>query len=263
VVTRLHNAAAAAGGMRRGLAYATAFAEARTVAGGRLADSPLHRATLATLGVDALAAYALAGHAFGLLGRVEAGADTAGRPAAAAELRLVAPLAKLATGRLAVASASEYVECFGGAGYVEDTGVPRLLRDAQVLPIWEGTTNVLALDAVRAVTRHDAAGPVLDRIAAAADLARPPRLADTLAGTATGLRAALDTVTAAPTADGVVAGARGLALRLAYALTAALLVEQAAWGDEVAEAAADLWTRHRLGGEDVAVDAAARYDLLV
>jgi hypothetical protein len=60
-----------------------------------------------------------------------------------------------------------------------------------------------------------------------------------------------------------VAGARGLALRLAYALTAALLVEQAAWGDEVAEAAADLWTRHRLGGEDVAVDAAARYDLLV
>ena len=38
------------------------------------------------------------------------------------------------------------LECFGGAGYVEDTGLPRLLRDAQVLPIWEGTTNVLSLD---------------------------------------------------------------------------------------------------------------------
>ncbi len=40
------------------------------------------------------------------------------------------------------------MEAFGGAGYVEDTGLPLLLRDAQVLPIWEGTTNVLALDTV-------------------------------------------------------------------------------------------------------------------
>ena len=44
--------------------------------------------------------------------------------------------------------ASEALEAFGGAGYVEDTGLPTLLRDAQVLPIWEGTTNVLALDAL-------------------------------------------------------------------------------------------------------------------
>ena len=43
------------------------------------------------------------------------------------------------------------IEAFGGAGYVEDTGIPMLLRDAQVFPIWEGTTNVLALDACRAI----------------------------------------------------------------------------------------------------------------
>ena len=43
---------------------------------------------------------------------------------------------------------SECIEAFGGAGYVEDTGLPALLRDTQVLPIWEGTTNVLALDAL-------------------------------------------------------------------------------------------------------------------
>ena len=48
-----------------------------------------------------------------------------------------------------VAVLSEIVESFGGAGYVEDTGLPLLLRDAQVLPIWEGTTNVLALDTLR------------------------------------------------------------------------------------------------------------------
>ena len=46
---------------------------------------------------------------------------------------------------------SEGVESFGGAGYLEDTDIPRLLRDAQVGSIWEGTTNVLALDVYRAI----------------------------------------------------------------------------------------------------------------
>jgi alkylation response protein AidB-like acyl-CoA dehydrogenase len=260
VVTRLHNAAAAAGGMRRGLAYARAYAAAREVAGGRLETSPLHRATLATLAVDAAGAFALAAHAFGLLGRVEIGAD----PAAAAELRIVAPLAKLATGRLAVASASEYVECFGGAGYVEDTGVPRLLRDAQVLPIWEGTTNVLALDVLRAITREEADKPLLARLETAAELARglSPALADTLAANTAGLADALNAVAHDPYAAGVVAGSRGLALRLAYAVAAALLVEHGAWGDDVGGVAALLWARRWLRGEDIAADAHHHLDLL-
>jgi hypothetical protein len=58
---------------------------------------------------------------------------------------------KLTTAKQAVNVASEVLESFGGAGYVEDTGLPMLLRDAQVLPIWEGTTNVLALDTLRAL----------------------------------------------------------------------------------------------------------------
>ncbi|MFU8854611.1 acyl-CoA dehydrogenase family protein [Micromonospora sp. SL1-18] len=260
VVTRVHNACAAASGMRRGLAYARAYAQARQVAGGRLAESPLHRATLGALAVDAAGAFVLAGHAFALLGRVEVGGD----PDAAAELRVVAPLAKLATGRLAVASASEYVEAFGGAGYVEDTGVPRLLRDAQVLPIWEGTTNVLALDVLRALTREHAGPSLLRRLAEAVDLARPlsPALADTLAAVTDELRARLGEVADDPTAVEVVAGARGLALRAAYALTTALLVEHAAWGDEQAEVAARLWARRRLRHEDTAADAHRHLDLL-
>ena len=232
VVTRLHNAAAAAGGMRRGLAYARAYADAPP--GRRRPARRLARCTgppWAPSRVDAAGAFVLAGHAFALLGRVEVGGD----PAAAAELRLVAPLAKLATGRLAVASASEYVECFGGAGYVEDTGVPRLLRDAQVLPIWEGTTNVLALDVLRARgPRRRRPRRVLARLAAAADLARAavsPALADTLADAAPrSSGAAIAAVAADPAASAVLAGARGLALRLAYALAAALLVEHAAVG---------------------------------
>src|SRR5690606_6344319 len=66
-------------------------------------------------------------------------------------LRLLTPLAKAWTGKLAVRIASETCEAFGGAGYIENTGIPQLLRDAQVFPIWEGTTNVLALDALRAI----------------------------------------------------------------------------------------------------------------
>lgn len=249
VVTRLHNAAAAAAGMRRGLAYALDYARARTVAGGLLVDSPLHRATLGALAVDAAGAFVLAGHAFALLGRVEHG-----DAAAAAELRLVAPLAKLATGRLAVAAAAEYVECFGGAGYVEETGVPRLLRDAQVLPIWEGTTNVLALDVLRAVGKEGAAS-LLDRLGNAAAAAEP-QSADVLAGVTQRLRADLAAVTGA-----AVAGARSLALRMAYALTAALLVEQAG-ADERSAVAARLWIQRRLAGAEIDVAAARDFGRL-
>ncbi len=64
-------------------------------------------------------------------------------------LRVLTPLAKLTTARQAVAVTSECLEAFGGAGYLEDTGLPVLLRDAQVLTIWEGTTNVLSLDVLR------------------------------------------------------------------------------------------------------------------
>src|SRR5205085_11685620 len=75
------------------------------------------------------------------------------------------PIAKLYTAKQAVAAASETLEAFGGAGYVEDTGIPRLLRDAQVLAIWEGTTNVLSLDLLRAVERDGALAPLLADVA--------------------------------------------------------------------------------------------------
>jgi alkylation response protein AidB-like acyl-CoA dehydrogenase len=252
VVTRLHNAAAAAGGMRRGLDYARAYAGVRTVAGGRLDASPLHRATLGGLAVDARAAYTLAAHAFDLLGRVEVGAD----PAAEAELRLVAPLAKLLTGKLAVGSASEYVECFGGAGYIEETGVPRLLRDAQVLPIWEGTTNVLSLDVLRALARDEGATELLERINKAAQLAVGPA-AGLLAETVTEVRERIGVATKQP------ARARELALRLGCALTGALLVEHAAWaGTEDWQVAAGLWAQARLGHAETAEQANRYYEIL-
>ena len=68
--------------------------------------------------------------------------------------RLLTPIGKLTTGKQGVAVASEALESFGGAGYVNDTGLPKLLADAQVLPIWEGTTNVLSLDTLRALKQE-------------------------------------------------------------------------------------------------------------
>ncbi len=263
VVTRLHNAAAAAGGMRRGLAYARAYADARTVAGGRLVENALHRTTLATLAVDAQAAFALAAHAFELLGRVEVDGDET----AAAQLRLVAPLAKLTTGKLAVASASEYLECFGGAGYVEDTGLPRLLRDAQVLPIWEGTTNVLSVDVIRALSREPGLG---EAFLARLDEATAQGSAMLIGGAVDGLRAArfflmdaLPAVAAQPQSPAVLAGARQLALTMGYALALALLVEHAAGtGDEATKVAAELWGRARLTADETAADAYTSFEVL-
>ncbi|XP_030438739.1 acyl-CoA dehydrogenase family member 11-like isoform X3 [Gopherus evgoodei] len=68
-------------------------------------------------------------------------------------LRLLTPVAKLYTGKQAIAVISEGLECFGGQGYMEDTGLPVALRDAQVLTIWEGTTNILSLDVLRSLAK--------------------------------------------------------------------------------------------------------------
>jgi hypothetical protein len=71
-------------------------------------------------------------------------------------LRLMTPICKLFTARSAIQTASEVVEGFGGAGYIEDTGIPVHLRDSQVFPIWEGATNVLSLDMLRVLQKSTA-----------------------------------------------------------------------------------------------------------
>jgi acyl-CoA dehydrogenase len=157
-VTRTWNSVISASLMRRGVALARDYASKRVAFGAPLADKPLHLTTLATLAAEHEAALQLVFEVVARLGRLEAG--TPGEHDEAL-LRLLTPLAKLTTGKQAVALASETLESFGGAGYVEDTGLPTLLRDAQVLPIWEGTTNVLSLDTVRALATSPETGPAL------------------------------------------------------------------------------------------------------
>jgi alkylation response protein AidB-like acyl-CoA dehydrogenase len=157
-VTRVYNAVAAVAGMRRAIALARDYASRRRAFGKLLIEHPLHVETLDAMELEWRAGFLLAFHVAELLGRQEAGIASDDE---LARLRLLIPVAKLYTAKQAVAVASEALECFGGAGYIEDTGLPRLLRDAQVLSIWEGTTNVLSLDVLRAMEKADALRPFL------------------------------------------------------------------------------------------------------
>lgn len=147
-ITRIYNALAAVAGMRRALALARDYAAKRTAFGRPLAEHPLHLETLAAMQTELTGCFLLVFRVIELLGLTELGMATERDERL---LRLLTPVAKLYTGKRAVAAASEAIEAFGGAGYIEDTGLPRLLRDAQVLSIWEGTTNVLSLDVWRAI----------------------------------------------------------------------------------------------------------------
>src|SRR5438445_4139627 len=163
-ITRLHNAITAAGIMRRAVMLASAYAGQREAFGRKLEAHPLHREVLGQMAAEADGALYLTMRMAQLLGRIEVSAADA---AELALFRVGIALAKLYTARQAVAVASEAIECFGGQGYMEDTGLPRLLRDAQVLPIWEGTTSVLALDVVRVLCKGealDALGAELERL---------------------------------------------------------------------------------------------------
>jgi len=151
-ITRLHNAVTAAAIMRRACMLAAAYAAQREAFGRTLEQQPLHQEVLREMSAQTDGALYLTMRMAQLLGRVETGEAAGGE---AALFRLGIALVKLYTAKQAVAVVSEAIECFGGQGYMEDTGLPRLLRDAQVLPIWEGTTSVLSLDALRVLRRSE------------------------------------------------------------------------------------------------------------
>jgi acyl-CoA dehydrogenase len=255
-VTRTWNAVAAVAGMQRALSLARDYARRRVAFGAPLSDKPLHADTLAGLEAEREGAFLLAFRAVLLLGRQEAGEAT---DAERALLRVITPLAKLATARQAVAVASEALECFGGAGYVEDTGIPRLLRDAQVLPIWEGTTNVLALDALRALASGGAGEALAAEVERSLSEARDPSLRPVFEAASAALaraRGALALSGAGPARE---AGARRVALTIARTLEAALLAGHAQWCLDARRGARALAAARRLArhGLDLVGDAHA------
>jgi alkylation response protein AidB-like acyl-CoA dehydrogenase len=249
-ITRTWNSISSVAYMRRAIALARDYARRRFAFGAMLADKPLHADTLAGMQAEYEAAFHLAFFLAEMIGAQEAGMLDASEQEL---VRLLTPLVKLCTGKQSVAVCSEALECFGGAGYVEDTGLPVLLRDAQVFSIWEGTTNVLALDAIRVAASGSALAALHGRVSALAGQVRDPVLK-------AASRASLDALTqtqawvrevSATDLPGAEAGARRAAMTLARALALALLARHAQWalerGDRLPAASAQRFLAHGLG----------------
>ncbi len=152
--TRLDCVIGAAAGMRSGVASATHHATYREAFGKRLIDQPLMRNVLADLCVESEATTALAMRLARAYDEAHADAQE-GENDTDAQLfkRLATAVGKYWACKRAPNHAFESLECFGGNGYVEESGMPRLYREAPLASIWEGSGNVMSLDVLRALTR--------------------------------------------------------------------------------------------------------------
>jgi hypothetical protein len=194
-------------------------------------------------------AFLLAFRVVELLGRIESGEASNTEQLLS---RLLTPIGKLTTGKQAVTVASEALEAFGGAGYVNDTGLPRLLADAQVLPIWEGTTNVLSLDTLRALKQEGVWEAFADEIRARLGAAKDARLGAAVERGQGAIQHAGRWMQASlERRPELEAGARRFAMTLGRTTELALLVDHAQWcldrgKGERALAAARRFSRSRI-----------------
>ncbi|RZU18213.1 acyl-CoA dehydrogenase family protein [Streptomyces sp. BK239] len=223
--TRLDCVTMSAALMRKTLVEAGHHVRHRAAFGARLIDQPLMRNVLADLALESEAATALTL-------RLAGAADRAVRGDAREQAfrRIATAVGKYWVTKRGPAFTAEALECLGGNGYVEDSGMPRHYREAPLLSIWEGSGNVNALDVLRALTREPATADVLfDELTSA-------RGADAR------LDAAVDALRVR-LAEGTEGGARRLVERMALALQASLLVRYAP------PAIADAFCATRLGGD--------------
>jgi len=158
--SRLSNGMRAAGMMRRALTEALFVARRRIAFGKRLIELPLMRRQLLKLMLPAEAARSMM-----LFAALELEKADAGDEAARRRVRLLTPLIKFRACRDARRATGDAMEVRGGVGYIEEWADARLLRDAHLGSIWEGTSNIVALDAMRAIRREDslaALAPLLE-----------------------------------------------------------------------------------------------------
>ncbi|MCX5527252.1 acyl-CoA dehydrogenase family protein [Streptomyces bobili] len=222
--TRLDCVLGSAGLMRAAVAQAVHHCAYREAFGGRLLDQPLMRNVLADLALESEAATVL-----GL--RLAAACDDGGEQERAL-LRIAVPAAKYWVTKRCTPVVVEAAECLGGNGYVEESGMPRLVRESPLNSVWEGAGNVQALDVLRALRREPQA---LNAFLREVGRAR---------GADHRLDAAIkDLLTELADLDGAQARARRIAERFALVLQGSLLVRFAP--PEVADA----FCASRLGGD--------------
>ncbi len=156
-VTRIYNACTTVGSFKRLLDLAKDYAQRRIAFRRQLNEHPLHKRTLDEVALEFEKCFKLTFYTISLL-QEEENNERQGKVdhEVSAMLRLLTPITKLYTAKKNILATTELVESFGGAGYIEDTGIPRFLRDSQVFCIWEGTTNILSLDTLRAIQKENA-----------------------------------------------------------------------------------------------------------
>ncbi len=226
---RLYCAANSAGLMRQALVQALHHAGNRSAFQKRLIQQPLMRNVLADLALEAEAALALALRIARTFDDAGNGPEAGGEEAAAL-CRIGTALGKYWNCKRVPAHTAEALECLGGPGYIEESPMPRLYREAPLNSIWEGAGNVICLDVLRALQREPAAAPALLAELGAARGGHP--LFD----------AALDGLGADLARPGdAERGARRLTERMAVLWQAALLVRHAP------TAIADAFCESRLG----------------
>jgi putative acyl-CoA dehydrogenase len=224
--TRLDCVGGSAGLMRQALVYALHHARHRSAFGKRLYDQPLMRNVLSDLALESEAATQI-------MVRLAVACDRADAdPAQAHFKRLALAVSKYLVCKRTPVQVGEALECLGGNGYVEESGMPRLYREAPLNSIWEGSGNVNALDTLRAAARQpESVGIVLDEVRAVrGSNAHLDRAVKALEGELSDL-------------EGVETRARRLVERLALVLAASLLVRHSP------PAVAEAYCASRLGGD--------------
>jgi len=247
--SRLSNAVRAAGMMRRALREALAVARGREAFGRRLIDLPLQRRQLVKLLLPTEQALSMSMFTADALARADAG-DDEGRVLR----RILTPLLKFRVCRDARKVTGDAMEARGGVGYIEEWIEPRLVRDSHLGSIWEGTSNIVALDVLRASRKEMAhvalAGALGVRMA---DVGVPEDLRARLTGLLARATAAVDAAAKAGT-DGD-HRARTVASGLYHAASAcALACDGALLGDRRRTALAELVIRHKLTARDPLAD---------
>ena len=147
--TRLDCVLGAAGLMRGAVSQAMWHAEHRAAFGSRLIQAPLMQNVLADLALETEAAIAL-----GIRLAAAVDASEGGDESERLLRRIALPAAKYLTTKRSIAVTAEALECLGGNGYAEESGMPLLYREAPVNSVWEGSGNVNALDLLRALSRE-------------------------------------------------------------------------------------------------------------
>lgn len=174
-MSRLSNGVRAAGLMRRALNEALFVARHRQAFGKRLVDMPLMQRQLLKQMLPAEQARSLYMQIATLLPRADGGDEAAQKC-----VRILTPLIKFRACRDARRVTGDAMEVRGGVGYIEEWSDARLVRDAHLGSIWEGTSNIVALDIARAVTREGALEPLLHHLQGLLDAAALPAPADQL-----------------------------------------------------------------------------------